>query len=105
LLPLLRQNKDLHDHLTRTLDIDTIGTAIRIGSIVNEDLGGARIAPYVIRAKPKGSSGSWVFFLEIEAETVFLDANGKAVPLEKGKAIREKLLGIKLTSIPESERD
>ena len=105
LLPLLRQNKDLHDHLTRTLDIEAIGTALRIGTMVNKDLGGARIAPYTIRAKPKGSPGPWVFYLEIDAETVFLDANGKPVPLEEGKEIQEKLLGIKLTSIPEEERD
>jgi hypothetical protein len=103
-LPLLQQDKDLNQFIISTLDLDSGGWATRIGSRVNEDLGGARIAPYSICAKPKGSSGPWIFYLIIEADTEFFDAQGKSVPLEQGKTIKEKLTGIKLISIPESER-
>jgi hypothetical protein len=102
--PLLQQDKDLNHFITSTLDLDSGGWATRIGSLVNEDLGGARIAPYSIRAKPKGSPGPWIFYLEIEADTTFLDAQGKPVPLEQGKTIQEKLTDIKLIPIPESDR-
>lgn len=83
-----------------TFELDSIGWATRIGSRVNEHLGGARIAPYSIQVKKKGSAGAWEFYLEIEAETIFLDAAGKEVPLEKGKSIQEKLTGIRLVPIP-----
>ncbi len=99
ILPLLKQNKELHDFVMGTLELDPSGWATRIGTRVNEDLGGARIAPYSIRARPKGSTGPWQFFLTIEAETTFLDASGKDVPLEQGKTIKERLTGIQLTPI------
>ena len=104
-LPLIQQNSDLYHFVNSTLDLDRGGWATRIGSHVNEALGGARIAPYSIRAKPKGSSGPWIFYLMIEADTDFLDAQGKSVSLGEGKTIKETLTGIKLISIPEPERN
>jgi len=104
ILPLLQQNKDLSEFVAAHLDLESGGWAARIGNRVNENLGGARIAPYSIRAKPKGSPGPWTFELIIEAETEFLDSKGNAVSLEKGESIREKLLGIKLIPLSESER-
>lgn len=61
-MPLLKQNTELYDFVTANLELETSGWATRIGSRVNEDLGGARIAPYSVRVKPKGSSGPWLFF-------------------------------------------
>lgn len=104
ILPLIQQNKDLNQFIFSTLAIDSGGWATRIGSRISEGLGGARIAPYSIRAKPKGSSGPWIFYLTIEADTEFLDAHGKSVPIEQGITIKEKLTGVKLDSIPESDR-
>jgi hypothetical protein len=98
-LPLLKQNPELYDFVTRNLELESGGWAVRIGSRVNPDLGGARIAPYSIRVRPKGSTGPWQFLLDIEAETVFLDQSGKDVPLEEGKTIKEILTGIRLTPI------
>lgn len=103
-LPLIQQNSDIYHFVDSTLDLDRGGWATRIGSHVNEALEGARIAPYSIRAKPKGSSGPWIFYLIIEADTDFLDAQGKSVSLGEGKTIKETLTGIKLISIPEPER-
>lgn len=104
MLPLIRQNPAIHQFVTSSLDLDAVGWATRIGSRVNEDLGGARLASYSIRAKPKGSTGPWLFLLVVEADAVFLDAESKPVPLEQGKRIKEKLTGIKLIPIPESDR-
>lgn len=93
MMPLLRQDPAVHQFVTSALHLDATGWAGRIGSRVNEDLGGARLAPYSIRAKPKGSTGPWLFLLIVEADAVFLDAEGKPVPLEQGKKIQEKLTG------------
>lgn len=98
-IPLLKQNSELYDFVSASLELDSGGWATRIGSRINEDLGGARIAPYSIRAKPKGSAGPWLFFLNIQAETTYLDSSGKDVPLEQGKSIKEKLVGIQLNPI------
>lgn len=103
ILPLLQQNKELNEFIISTLDIDSGGWATRIGSRANEGLSGARIAPYSIRAKPKGSRGPWLFYLEIGANTEFLDDQGKPVPLEQGKSIKETLIGVRLVPIPESQ--
>jgi len=104
LMPLFLQDPVIHSFVTSTLDLDDSAWARRIGSNVNEDLGGARLAPYTILAKPKGSTGPWVFQLILEADAVFLDAQGQPVPLEKGKKIKETLKGIQMISIPESDR-
>ena len=55
LKPILEQKPMLASHLFSTLDFAEWGMASRVGSIVNEKLGGARLGPYRIRAKPKGA--------------------------------------------------
>jgi len=103
-LPLLKQKMDLYRLVMKTLDLDGSGWATRIGGNINSDLGGSRIAPYAIKAKPKGSKGPWQYYLSIEAETIFYDEAGKKVALYQGKTIKENLTGISLEIIPESER-
>ena len=98
-MPLLKQDTNLYNFVVATFDLIGTAWAPRIGSIINEDLGGARIAPYSIRAKRKGSKGDWEFILYIDAETSYYNAIGKVVSLEEGKSIKEKLIGIRLVSI------
>lgn len=101
-LPLLQQNPALCKFILDHLDLDSGGWAIRIGSRVNYALGGTRIAPYSIRARPKGSKEPWQFYLKIDAKTYYYDASGKEVQLEDGKSIKEKLTGIELLPIPDA---
>jgi len=61
LKPILNQRPELAKYLFSTLDLDSGGIASRVGSNVNERLGGKPLGPYLIHAKPKGSSGSYVF--------------------------------------------
>lgn len=102
-MPLLKQNESIYLFVMDTLDLESGGWAVRIGSNVNPDLGGARIAPYTIRAKRKGAKGDWTYLLQINAETTYYDSNGKDVPLQEGKTIKEKLVGIELLPIPQSD--
>lgn len=103
--PLLRQNEALYIYVTETLELSPGGWANRINGRVSDDLGGSRLAPYVLRAKPKGTTGGWIFYLSIEADIQFLDADGKeVVEMHEGKTIKETLTGISLKPIPESEK-
>lgn len=102
-LALLRQDPELYAFVTDTLELDNAGSATRIGLQVNPDLAGTRMAPYHIKARPKGAKGPWLFFLTIDAVTSFYDAKGMDVPLHEGKSIQEKLLGIRLRPITGNE--
>ena len=102
-LSLLRQQPEFYEYVANTLELDTVGWAARIGPRVNPDLAGTRIAPYHIKARPRGAKGPWIFFLTVDAVTNFQDAAGKDVPLHEGKSVQEKLIGIRLRPIAGNE--
>jgi len=104
-IPLLQQDPELYHFLTSTLELSPAGWAPRIGTRVNENLGGTRIAPFTLRAKPKGSSGPWIFLLVIEAESQFLDAAGEPVEIHEWVTLLETLQGVRLESIKESDQE
>jgi len=101
---LLAQQPALARFIAEHLDVAEIGTGGRIGGRVNEDLSGSRVAPYEFDAKAKGASGDYNLMLVIEAETAFLDANGKKVRLEKATKIQERFTGIRLRLPTANER-
>lgn len=103
ILSLLRQQPELYEYVANTLELDKVGWATRIGLQVNPDLAGRRVAPYHIKARPKGSKGEWLFFLTIDAVTSFSNTEGKDVPLHEGKSVQEKLIGIRLRPIAGNE--
>jgi hypothetical protein len=101
---LLAEQPVLAKFVAEHLDVAEIGTASRIGGRVNEELSGSRVAPYEFDAKAKGATGDYNLMLIIEAETIFLDANGKKVRLEKATKIQERLTGIRLRLQTADER-
>ena len=102
--PLLQQQPTLWAYLQNTLDIQNVGIAPRINSKENPALGGSRIAPYVLSAKPKGTPGDYTLTIEVRAETIFLDAHGKKVPLKDGATIKEHLTGVLVRTIKPDEK-
>ena len=99
---LLAQQPVLAQFISEHLDVAEIGTGSRVGGRVNEELSGSRVAPYEFDAKPKSANGDFTLMLVIEAETSFLDANGKKVRVEKGTKIQERVTGIRLR-LPKAE--
>lgn len=98
--PLLAQRKEIHDFVSAYLDLDESGSGDRIGQAVNPTLGGTRIAPFFIKAKPRGEK-RWTLLLEIQAEVDFLDADGNRTDLVDAISVRQTLTGIKLTPLAE----
>jgi hypothetical protein len=101
---LLAQQPILAQFISEHLDVAEIGTASRVGGRVNEELSGSRVSPYEFDAKPKGTKGDFTLMLVIEAETSFLDANGKKVRVEKATKIQERFTGIRLRLPTADER-
>ena len=69
---------------------------MRIGQNVNPHLGGTRLGPYTVLAKPKGSTGPFVFEVTVTTEAEPLDGAGKPVPLAKARSIKEKFVSVAL---------
>jgi hypothetical protein len=85
--PLLRQRPALRDFLISSLDLEsTVMAAVRLGPHF-EHLGGARVGPYMLEGRPKGSKGGDPLEIVLCTHVRFLDAAGK-VPLDETKATR-----------------
>ena len=104
LKPILNQKPELAKYLFSTLEFDEGGIASRIGSNVNEKLGGQRVGPYLIQAKPKGSAGPKVFEVTIYTEQTFLDERGKTTTLEKASSVTEKFEHLEVRVIDEKTK-
>jgi hypothetical protein len=90
LKPILEQKPALATHLFSTLEFAEWGMASRVGSIVNEKLGGARLGPYRIRAKPKGVTGAYIFEVVVYTKKTFLDEGGNRVALAQASSVMEE---------------
>lgn len=101
---LLQQQPALWAHIQSTYDISPTGDADRIGRAQNLRLNGVRVAPYLLWAKPKGTDGEYTFMLEVQAETTYLDARGKKVPIERATDVKEQLKGILFRELKPDER-
>ncbi|MEM7012385.1 MAG: hypothetical protein AAF585_12980 [Verrucomicrobiota bacterium] len=99
---ILGQNSQLQKFVNSTLDIPEQGSATRLGKHF-ENLGGARVGPYVFDVKPKGADGGAQLQLTIETEMTFVDAVGE--PLNEdddfrlAEDVRERFLGVRLDPI------
>ena len=100
---LLQQQPRLWRYISDTMDVEEVGVASRIGSAVNKELGGIRIAPYVIRAKPKGYKGPPMFEVVIHATTKFYDASGNVVPVDRAVDYKESFSRLELREIPRAK--
>lgn len=97
---LLAQQPHLTRFIAEHLDVAEVGVAPRISSGVNKELAGIRIAPFQLKAKPKGAPGDFSLILIIEAETTYLDSRGRSVPLPKATDIRQRFIGIRVLPKP-----
>ena len=90
LAPILDQVPTIRDYVSGTLELAESGSANRIGNDANPTLGGTRVGPYEIQAKPKGSDGPYVFELVFHTTCRFLDAAGAEVELPAAERIEER---------------
>lgn len=103
LIPILGQQPAIAAWVAGGLDLDESGDAMRIGQNVNPNLGGLRVGPYVILAKPRGASGPFTLEVTVETELNCMDDNGNSVELEKAASIEEIFSSITVRPVSESQ--
>jgi hypothetical protein len=95
---LLKSDAPIGKHLLATLDFADSGFATRLGNHFVH-LGGLRVGPYDIEAKPKVSSGPFVFEVTVETDMQFLDQNGKELvfddALKNAVRVKETVTGVR----------
>lgn len=80
--PLLRQSPAVQAFLASSLDLHrTVMAAVRFGAHVKH-LGGARMGPYMIQARPKGAGGAYTIEVVLCTHPRFVDAAGNDVASE-----------------------
>lgn len=78
--PLLRRRPALRDFLLSSFEFQsTVMAAARLGPHF-EHLGGARVGPYLLQGKPKGSKDAEPLEVVLCTHFRFLDAEGKFPP-------------------------
>lgn len=83
-MELFKENKVLHAFVTSTLELEPGGSAVRLGRHF-EEVGGMRIAPYVILAKRKGDK-EFNMELVVTCEQKFVDKDGNELDIGDGSA-------------------
>jgi hypothetical protein len=97
IVPILSQRSQLKDAILDTFELSQDGWSFqRIGGVVNSELGGARVGPYQVLAKRKGSKGNFTFEIILHTKSIFLDRSGKQTSLEKGVKIVETLASVEI---------
>lgn len=100
LAPILEQVPSIRDFVSATLDLAESGSADRIGTEANRHLGGTRLGPYIIEARPKGSDGPSLFVLVFHTTYRFLDADGVEVELAAARRVEEKFDFLEIRPLP-----
>ncbi len=99
--PVLGQAPVVEKYLFTGLELEKSGDANRIGSNVNPRLGGTRLGPYCVNAKPKGARGKNTFRVCINTEYQFTDRAGKPCKLEQAYSVKEKFSSVEIKPIKE----
>jgi hypothetical protein len=99
--PVLAQVPEIEKYIFSTLELGKSGDASMIGSTINPRLGGTRLGPYCINAKPKGATGGYVFTLCINTEYDFRDKKGKSCGIEKAYSVKETFLSMEIKPLKE----
>jgi hypothetical protein len=99
--PILNQAPVIQKYLFTNFELEKIGDANRIGNNVNPRLGGTRLGPYCVNAKPKGAKGKNTFKLCINTEYQFRDQAGKPCKLEQAYSVKEKFGSVEIKPIKE----
>lgn len=98
--PLLRQKPQVRNFLMSTLDMNsTVLAAVRFGTHVKY-LGGARMGPYMIQARPKSSKDAPPLEVILCTDARFFDASGKMTEDEVNAVrLEEKLTVVMLREV------
>jgi len=94
--PILNQVPEIKRILSESLEIQESGWASRIGQAVNPRLGGRRIGPYHVRAKPKGAAGDFTLELIVHTTHVLTDAKGEPSDLPSATLISETFASVEI---------
>lgn len=96
-LVILRQNPELLKVVTTSLELNEEGDgASRIGNNVNPNLGGKRVGPYELYARPSKSTGPFIFEVVVTTEKTWLNAAGKPTDLTRAVEVRERLISVEI---------
>jgi hypothetical protein len=96
LKPILDQAPAVRSFLLDALEIQSSGWANRIGNNVNPRLGGTRVGPYCLRAKPRSAPGPYTLEVCVNTEILFFDANGRPTTIEAASRLEEKFLSVEI---------
>lgn len=99
--PVIEQSPDIEKYLFATLELTKSGQANRIGNNVNPRLGGTRLGPYCIYAKPRGAAGKNTLEVCINTEYHFRDKTGRPCTLEQAFSVTESFVSIEIKPIKE----
>jgi len=99
--PILNQAPVIQEYLFTSFELEKSGDANRIGNNVNPRLGGTRLGPYCVNAKPKGAKGKNTFKVCINTEYQFRDQAGKPCKLEQAYSVKEKFSSVEIKPIKE----
>lgn len=110
-ISLLKQSDALWSCLGSTLEFAPTAEGVRCGSHWPH-MGGARVAPYIVRAKLKGAK-DYSLLVEVKCEQHFVDASGDELPMQDEKVtdrivkeavrVKEKVTSVSLTPYQEEE--
>jgi hypothetical protein len=95
-LIIIKQNTNLYKSLDQAFDFSPGAVGMRIGNVGDARLGGARVAPYEFYARPKGSTGDWIFTIIVEADTKYFKKSGEVATIFDGEVIKETLIGVRI---------
>ena len=106
-LAILKKNKVLHEYVTSTLELDSVASGVRLGRHF-EELGGLRVGPYQLMAKPKGAE-DFTMVLVVECSQEFVDKDGKVFDMDtdfeeatkKAVDVKEEVISVSLTAVEE----
>jgi hypothetical protein len=91
---LLRQRPSLRSFLTSSLELEsTVMAAVRLGPTF-EHLGGARLGPYLLEGRPKGSKDTEPLEVVLCTLVRFVDAEGKVAAEETAATRVEEQLTV-----------
>jgi hypothetical protein len=94
--PLLRQKPQITTFLMSSLDMGaTVMAAVRFGAHVKH-LGGARMGPYIIQARPKTSKDASPIEVVLCTDARFIDASGRVTEDEMNAVRLEETLTVVL---------
>lgn len=102
--PLLARQPGLRAVLFDGFDLETTGWAERIGNAANARLGGTRIGPYHLYAKPKGSAGPYALEVVLHTQCTYFDQAGKACALADAVRLEEAPVSLEVRPVPPGEQ-